>query len=212
MNSKELEAHKLRLRLTNTQREILVGLILGDGHLETRNGRTYRLKVEHSIKQKEYVDWLYKNFVEWINQPPKARIKESFGKEVDAYGFTTYSSGTLRFYAQKFYFGKNKVLPKMIGKMLTPLSLAIWFMDDGSYKSDKHRTYIIHSLGYKKEELMFVVDAFKKKFGINAGLHKQYHKWRIYIYSDSAAKFRELIEPYVIPEMRYKLGNTVPKE
>lgn len=39
-------------KLTEQQREITVGLLLGDGHLETRtNGRTYRLKVEHSEEQ-----------------------------------------------------------------------------------------------------------------------------------------------------------------
>lgn len=45
------------LKLTQKQREIIMGLILEDGHLETRtNGKTYRL-VEHSIKQKDYVLW-----------------------------------------------------------------------------------------------------------------------------------------------------------
>lgn len=212
MNSKKIENHKSKLRLSGLQRELIIGLILGDGHLETQNGLTYRLKVEHSIKQKEYVDWLYHNFSEWVNQSPRARVKKSFDKEVTAYGFTTYSSGLLRFYAQQFYLGKKKIIPKLIKKLLSPRSIAVWFMDDGSYKSKDHRTYIIHALGYSKPELMLVIDALKKKFGINAGLHKQYDKWRIYVYSDSAQKFRELIEPYVIPEMKYKLDNSVPKE
>lgn len=206
MRLKKLEEYKKQLKFTNEQRELIVGLLLGDGHLETQNNQTYRLKVEHSIKQKNYVDWLYQNFSKWINQLPKARIKDSFGKELTSYGFTTYSSGLLRFYAQQFYFGKKKVMPKMIGKLLSPKALAIWFMDDGSWKSDRHHTYIIHSLDYSKKELTFVREVLKKKFDVNIGIHKQYDKWRIYIYSDSAEKFKQLIEPHIIPSMKYKLG------
>lgn len=210
MSSKKLEEYKKQLKkqlkFTNNQRELIVGLLLGDGHLETQNGRTYRLKVEHSIKQKDYVDWLYQNFSEWVHQSPKARIKDSFGKELVSYGFTTYSTGLLRFYAQQFYSGKKKVMPKLIGKLLSSKALAIWFMDDGSWKSDRHRTYIIHSLGYSRKELTLVEEVLKKKFGVSIGVHRQYDKWRIYVYSDSAEKFKQLIEPYVIPSMKYKLG------
>lgn len=206
MNTKELEEHKKGLKLTNKQRELIVGLILGDGHLETQNTRTYRLKVEHSIKQKDYVDWLYQNLREWVNQDPKARVKDSFGKSMTSYGFTTYTVGSLRFYAQQFYSRKKKIIPVRIEKLLTPQALAIWFMDDGSWKSNRHKTYIIHSLGYGKSELILVIKALNKKFGIKAGVHRQYDKWRIYIYSDSAEKFKQLITPYIIPSMKYKLG------
>ncbi len=206
MRSKQIDNYKETLALTKRQRELIVGLLLGDGHLETQNGRTYRLKVEHSIRQKEYVDWLYQNFSNWIHQPPKARIKDSFGKRIISYGFTTYASGSLRFYAQQFYFGKRKIIPKIIRKMLSPLAIAIWFMDDGSKKSNNHRTYIIHALGYKKPELELVIRALSEKFGITVGMHRQYDKWRIYIYSNSAEKFRKIIAPYVIPSMKYKLG------
>ena len=46
-HSRDIEEYKQHLKLTRTQREVLVGLLLGDGHLETQNGgRTYRLKIE----------------------------------------------------------------------------------------------------------------------------------------------------------------------
>ena len=207
MYSKNLEAYKKNLILTKTQRDLIIGMLLGDGHLESQDkGRTYRLKVEHSIVQKNYVDWLYKEFSKWTGQPPKERIKNSFGKEKASYGFNTYSSGSLRFYGQQFYQGNKKVIPKLIKKLLSPLAIAVWFMDDGSFKSTHHRTYIIHTLGYAKDELEIIREAFIK-FGITIGIHKQYNKWRIYIYSDSAQAFKQLIEPYIIPSMRYKLGN-----
>lgn len=207
MRSRTIEQHKKKLKINQKQRSIIIGMLLGDGHLETlNNGRTYRLRVEHSVKQKEYIKWLYEQFKDFVHQKPRIRIKKLKGKEFLSYCFVTYSIGSFRFYAQQFYADGKKIIPKIIKKLLDPLSLAIWFMDDGSWKSNQHRTYIIHALGYKKKELLLVKKAIEQRFGITTGVHKQYNKWRLYICSDSAENFKNLIEPYVIPSMKYKLG------
>lgn len=196
-------------KLTLKQKEIIAGIILGDGHLETQtNGKTYRFKIEHGIKQREYVDWLYNYFKEMCATSPKERTRRSLGKQLTSYGFTTLSSGVWRFYGQQFYKNGKKVIPSIIEKLLTPQSVAIWFMDDGSYKSSTHRTYIIHANSYAKEDLEIIRKVFEKKFGIKMGIHRQYSQWRLYVYSESAALFRKIIEPYIIPSMQYKLGLT----
>lgn len=215
MHSKIIEAHKANLKLDKLQREIIIGLMLGDGHLETQNqGRSYRLKIEYSERQKEYIDWLWSMFQSWSSKPPQLKIKRlKTGTIIKSFYFTTYSHGAFRFYAQQFYLmGLGKVIPKMIKKLLTPLNVAIWFMDDGSWKSDLHKTYIIHVDGYRKIDLTRIQNAFREKFGIETALHKQYDNWRLYIKTQSANKFKSLIEPYVIPSMQYKLGNNKPKE
>lgn len=213
MQSKEIEKFKKNLKLTRQQRSLVVGMLLGDGHLETQNrGRTYRLKVEHSINQKEYVLWLYEQFKNLVRTPPKKEKKLLHGKRYVGYFFSTYSLGTFRFYAKQFYAGQKKIIPKLIKKLIDPLALAIWFMDDGSYKSDHHKTYIIHASGYSKKDLELISKVLRKKFGIEVQIHKQYNRHRLYIASNSAARFRQLIEPYVIPFLKYKLGNAMPKE
>ncbi len=213
MNSKIIGEKKAQLHLTKRQREIIVGLLLGDGHLETQNGgRTYRLKVEHGVAQRAYVDWLYAELQPWIRSRPYVREHGSFGKKIISCGFTTYSSGALRFYGQQFYDGKKKIMPRIIGKLLTPLAIAIWFMDDGSKKSNEHKTYIIHALGYAKEELDEVRKIFENKFNIAVRIHRQYERWRIYIASESAEEFRNTIQQFIIPSMRYKLGEQMPKK
>ena len=213
MNSKRIQKYKESLTLTKEQREILVGLLLGDGHLETQNnGRTYRLKVEHSLKQEDYVMWLYEHFKEWA-PAGLYRKKRSNGQE--SVGFTTYSHGAFRFYGQQFYHGKQKVIPRLIDKLLTPISIAIWFMDDGSRKSLRHATYIIHTLGFTKKELVRLQDVLLKKFKIRTTLHRQKTiYWRLYIPSKSALAFRKIVEPYIknISSMKHKLSNIMPKE
>lgn len=212
MRSNKIESFKKKLKLNNKQRSILVGLLLGDGHLETQdNGKTYRLKVEHSIKQKEYVEWLYEQFKDFVRSEPREKKHRVSGVTHISYFFNTYSLGTFRFFAQQFYVGRKKAIPKLIGKLLDAQALAIWFMDDGSYKSAYHKTYIIHTLGYDKNDLERIKDVLHKKFGIEIGIHKQYDKWRIYVNSLSAVKFRKFIEPYMISSLKYKLGNTMPK-
>lgn len=212
MNTKEVREYKSNLKLTKEQREVLVGLLLGDGHLETQdNGRTYRLKVEHSISQKEYVDSLYELFQEWCPHGPTRRKRHIQFGTITSYGFYSYSSGSFRFYAQQFYQDRRRVIPSIIRKLLTPRSIAVWFMDDGSKKSKVHNTYIIHTHAFTKRELKIMCETLKKKFGIDAHIHRQYSVYRLYIMAQSARKFRGLVEPYIIPSMQYKLENTSPK-
>lgn len=200
--------------LHQEQRDIIVGLLLGDGHLETQNnGQTFRLKVEHSEIQSDYSIWLFNKFKNLCNQKHVYRRERRDGRV--SVGFTTTSSSVFRFYAQQFYVGNKKRIPPMIHKMLTPIGLAIWFMDDGSRKSNKHLTYNIHTLGYTKNDLEFLKRKLETLFNIQVALHKQRnHSWRLYIGAHPASHFTDLVKPYVqlIPSMRKKLVNKMPKE
>jgi hypothetical protein len=52
-----------KIKITKIQKEILIGLILGDAHLEkSLNGYSYRLKIEQSVKKKEYIFHLFNIF------------------------------------------------------------------------------------------------------------------------------------------------------
>ncbi len=207
MNNKEIILAKAKLQLTRQQRSIIVGTILGDGHLETQNsGRTYRLKVEHSIKQIEYVEWLYEILKEWVPGGIYKRERRGF----EYVGFTTYSHGDFRFYGQQFYTNGVKIIPKMIPKMLDPLALAVWFMDDGSIKSKHHDAYLLHTLCFTQQDQKILQEALLSEFKIETSLHKQPNdQWRMYIGSKSAEMFRTIIDPYIsqIVSMKYKIGN-----
>jgi len=150
MNTKIIRELKKNLSLTKRQQEIIAGTLLGDGHLETQDsGKTYRLKIEHCNAQSEYLRWFCQEFKSWIPSEPYTKIKN--GKVY--VGMRTYSHQSLQTFGKIFYQQGKKIIPKVIEKLLTPLSLAIWFMDDGSLKSTRHRTYVIHTLGYEKKEV-----------------------------------------------------------
>lgn len=209
MNSNEIKKFAEAIKLSNEQREIIVGLLLGDGHLETQNqGRTFRLKVEHSISQKDYTEWLYaklQNLVLAAPQSKEQKIKETM---YEKYWFSTVSIGALRFYGQLFYVRNKKVVPKMISKLITPISLAVWFMDDGSLKSQFHRARIINTQCFSEIDLQRLQDMLVKKFYIHTTLRKQKEGKQIYIPSAEIEKFVNIIQPFVIPSMEYKIKLT----
>lgn len=212
MRSNQIENYKKRLKLTEKQRDVLVGVLLGDGCLETQNqGRTYRLKVEHSLSQKDYTDWLFGIFKDWVLTEPKPRKYTSYSRERTNYRFSTISHGSFRFYAQQFYRNGKKVMPKLIGKMLSPLALAVWFMDDGSIKSKQHKALVIHAQSFERADLERIIFTLKKNFGVGSVLRKRSDGsgYIIYLLSETVDNFINLIKPYILPAMEYKLGNTI---
>lgn len=212
MRSSLIESYKKTLKLSNLQREALVGTLLGDGCLETQNrGRTYRLKVEHSLLQKDYVNWKYNMFKSLVLAKPVIREYVALGLKRQNYRFSTLSSGMLRFYAQQFYRNGKKVIPRLINKMLTPLALAVWFMDDGSIKSSKHRALVIHSQSFSKEDLGKIIKVLESKYKVKSTLRKRNDGsgYVVYLLSETVNKFIDLVKDYILPSMRYKLGNTI---
>ena len=116
------------ISFSSEQRSIIEGSLLGDGSLQTSwSGKSYRFASMHSVKQKEYVDWMYgklKPFVlsaPWFYAPKRSlRIR-------------TISHLELTEMHQRFYRGTIKVLPVNIADIIRdPLALAVWFMDDGN--------------------------------------------------------------------------------
>ena len=206
MYSKEIESYKSTLKLTRKQREILVGLMLGDGHLETQNcGRTYRLKLEYSVNNHEYCHHLYEVFRDWVLTPPKEKRKSSNGHLSSNIAFSTVSHGAFRFYAQQFYRDGRKIVPSTMNKLLTPRGLAYWFMDDGSIKSSQSKGIILNTQGFDRREVGMLVDMLNIQFNLSAKERRQKDGFQIYISGNSFEGLLLLIGKLIHPSMRYKL-------
>ena len=206
MRSKAIEEMKRELHLSLEQREVLVGLLLGDGCLETRNkGRTYRLKIEQSKAHETYVLLLYGLFAEWTLSPPRVRVVNSRGHVSENIAFGTVSHQALSFYGHQFYLEGVKRVPDLIGQWLTPRGLASWFMDDGSIKSKESKGLILNTQGFADECVLRLIEVLQLKFGLQCWKRRQKDGDQIYISGHSFEKFVALVDPYIIPEMRYKI-------
>lgn len=196
------------MHLTKRQKEILVGLILGDGCLE-KNGKNVRLRVEHGLKQKKYLMWLFGEFKNISQEPRIVSSKHAKnGKSYERLHFSTLSLECLNIYHSLFYKDKQKVIPDNIEKLLkSPLSLAIWFMDDG-YKRNDCNALRISSDSFSKKDQLKLVKCLENHFYVKSKLHKKGNKWNIYIPERYARVFCDLVDPYIISSMKYKVSLT----
>lgn len=88
---------------------------------------------------------------------------------------------------------------------LTPLSVCIWYMDDGScYPKDANAH--LHTQGFTVEECEYLIERLRVDLGVNASLIMKRNQPIIYIGSRSYFDFIDLIKPHVSWDcFKYKL-------
>jgi hypothetical protein len=183
--------------VSRIQKEILIGLILGDAHLEQSwNGLSYRMKIEQSLKKKEYVYHLYEIFKNWTLSQAKVKRDNLF--------FQTRFTKSLSFFGKQFYKEKKKVIPKLIHKWLTPRAIAYWYMDDGSMKSKQSKGVFFNTQCFTFKEVTLLSNILNKKYKLKTTLRRQKVGYQIYVSGYSYETLSSIIYPYLIDSMKYK--------
>lgn len=199
-NSKLVRELRTKLSLNPFQKAVLVGSILGGGCLLGGDiGRVnYRLQIAHAVKQREHLYWKYDIFTEWTLSPPHYVNKNN------SWRFRTISHPELTIYQKLFYQQRKKILPENIQDLLvSPVNLAIWFMDDGARM--KHHGIILNTQNFSNKENQILQSVLLKNFGIQTSLHKDKDYVRLYIGINYIKKFSEMVNPFILPSMKYKL-------
>lgn len=202
--SAEIRNLKKRLNLSLFQAEILVGCLLGDAHLENNWSKTnYRFKISQSKQQEEYVGWKYEIFKDWVLTEPKLHVS------TNSMRFTTISHPDFTRFHHIFYEGRKKIVPSNVEQLISPVALAVWFMDDGNAvrKKDGHvYAYNLNTQSFTFEEHLVLIDVLKKKFNFDCSINKNNESYRLYIGVHAKDNFLDAIVDFVIPSLRYKLG------
>lgn len=191
----------------------LIGTLLGDGRVEKR-GNSARLRITHSIAQLPFAQWKHAEFGEY--QPAPIRENRYYdkrtGKTYKSCRFATRAHPDFIKLHELFYRGRTKIVPEQILSLLHhPQALAVWYMDDGTINK-KQSTAIFETQCFDKYGLKRLVEALDKNFGIKARPmnHGKGRKGkRLYISRKSSIKLFQLVEPYMIPSMRYKIASPV---
>lgn len=194
------------VNLTKRQQDILIGSLSGDGCLEV-NGKNVRLKVDHNIKQKQLTDWIFNEFREFCSKEPYFLDQSDFrtNKSYHHYRFSTLSIPIFNQFYGIFYQLKRKIVPENIKSLLiNPLSLAVWYMDDGFRRTDCKSLYLCTS-AFTSQEQLLLIETLKLNFNIDARVHLAAGNARIYIPASSAQQFSRLVEEYIVPDLSYKL-------
>ncbi|HXB36274.1 MAG TPA: recombinase RecA [Acidimicrobiales bacterium] len=198
--------------LSDFQWEALRGTLMGDGALSpTRSGHGARFRYGHGRKQTAYADWKASLF---------ANVDCSRQARSDGAVFFDFAAlPELAPLRHEVYSGENrkKVFGDEYLKGLSPLSLALWYMDDAHFairsKGVQKRTA---GLTGRAEICVEAMEAATRErlvayladtWGIQATLvAKGAAKNATLVFNnDETAKLHALIAPFVHPSMDYKL-------
>lgn len=196
------------ISITDEQMEILVGSLLGDGHIRIpKKSKNPKITVTQSDKQKDYCLYKYNKLINLSNsfyETTRKTPDKRNGIYYKSCSFELKSNYELYKLYNLFMTNKKKVIKKSIEKYITPLSLAIWFMDDG--KAASYGFYIC-SESFSKEENELLVNIINNKFDLELRVVKhRINRNRIFINSKSKEKFVNIIKPFIIKSMEYKLA------
>jgi recombination protein RecA len=199
-------------RLSDQQMQVILGSLMGDGNLSPnrrdRSGTRFRLG--HGAKQLAYLDW-------------KVSLLGNIGcsRTVNAKGNAFADFTPLPELAELHdvvYMGDGKKhLTWDYLKALTPLALAIWYMDDGCFtlrsKGLQERTQggsgriqiCVEAMSPGSRERL--VQYLRDSYGLEIRLKSAGRVGNALLtFTTSASeKFQKLVAPYVHPSMEYKL-------
>lgn len=205
------------MRLNKEQKNVIIGSLLGDANMQTfTKGKTWRLRMLHSKKQYDYI--LHKfNLLKTLCNG-ELKFSKVFDKRTlkfyERYYFNTLVNPSLRFFGKLFYKYNEqkkkfiKIVPKNIQLFLTPQVIAYWYMDDGSLKWLNHSNGMrICTDSFSLLSLKRIIKALLNKFNIKINLNKNKNGYRLLINEENSLIFRNIIEPYILPSMKYKVSN-----
>jgi hypothetical protein len=180
--------------LSEVQHDIVIGSLLGDGSMRCRANAL--LEINHSFHQRSYVDWKYRHLAELVRTPPK--VRDGNGRR-RAYRFVTLSLPALTHYFRLFYESGRKTVPEL---ELSPLALAVWFMDDGCRSRS---SVYLNTQQFDRPSQLRLLRMLRDQWGILGTLNrdKVYHRIRVSV--EGTRKLVGIIDPYLLPELRYKL-------
>jgi hypothetical protein len=151
-------------------------------------------------------------FSDYCKSEPKIKKSKLNNKLHYSIWFDTSTLEVFNFLHESFYStvkGKIiKTVPSNIENLLTSRGLAYWYMDDGT--ADRSG-FIIYANNFKLSEVKILIQVLNSKFNLDCTIQSRLSKstnlrqFYIYIKSNSADKFVNLIKPFIVATMEYKL-------
>ena len=195
-------------RLTSDGQAALLGLYMGDGSISKKDFR-----ITHGPKQRFYNDWLRDKFRAAFYATKEGTFywNKFTQKMMDHSGTSNVTIPlVVDLWPDFTKLAHPKKITDWVLDRLTPLSLAIWYMDDGS-RSPQYEQTALATHGFSAQECLLIQKALKERFGIETSVSE--HGGH-YLLKSTRDKFFKLIAPYVLPEFDYKMEiqyRTIPK-
>lgn len=180
------------------QKEILNGLLLGDGSIPNNNRLYPRLSVTRQLKDKEYLYWQFNNLKDFYGTEPKyfrsyhARAQKYY----EGYSCRTKSGKVFKEYRDKWYNKSGKkIVPRDLS--ITPYTLLVWFLDDGCIikKSDNNLSVKFSTDSFKKSDVIFLQKLLNKTYDTQLKVYKNGNGFILKGSTNSVRKLIAVIDP-----------------
>jgi uracil-DNA glycosylase len=200
---KETDEVAVGAGLSRVALQVVTGSLLGDGCIPRRNAH---LQVTHCAAQAEYVRLKAEALAELSPAiEHRAVTARKDGPTYPTVSCRTRASRALQVMRDRFYPGGGKKhVPKALH--LTPLTTAIWFLDDGytKEKSDSLALSEIAAQSFIGDGIGTLVESLRDELGIGAYMRDS-SPGRIQFGSEASLHLSEMVAPYTPPSLRYKL-------
>lgn len=199
-------------KLNEIQKQLILGTLLGDSSVYPNNQNETRnrsITYNHSLKQKEYVDF-------------KNKLMGGFYKSIESYtsgygseGLRSRMSCTLATeeIVKICMDGNKKTVNQEWLNSLSSIGMAFWYMDDGSlsHNNGQRDRAIFHTQGFTESEVDLIIAHLSEKWGMQSSKIKTKGAegcgFIISLSSDSSERLFSMIAPYICASMQYKLPN-----
>ena len=213
LNSKHWQNYKSQIKpLPENHFNILIGMLLGDATMYYVSREAY-IKFEQGWKQKNFLDHQFDLFSGYSFMiEPRPGYKRD-GTTLKSYWFKTFSFHEFTRLYSLFYqkidgkVKRKKMIEKgFLTKYLTEIGFAYWVMCDGSLDSKTKKTLTLHTQCFDENQNLILSSELNEKFGLQS--HVIPHKKKYFVIEipgRDSKLVHNLIEPYLISSMRYKL-------
>jgi len=202
-------SERAELELSQNQKEMLIGLLLGDLYARICKGCVNaRLEFIQGTTHTEYLLELYNIFKNVCSAAPKVsnpRPDKRTGVVNSFIRFNTLSLPCFNKFYDMFYLGGQKVVPQNIAELLTALALAHWIADDGSFHKS-HRCVVLCTDSFKKSEVELLAQTLNDKWDLECSVNKGSSGYRIRIPARSLPILQSLCGAHMPTMMRHKIG------
>lgn len=185
---------------------LFTGLLLSDGWLFLASKRSINacFGFSQSFAHFGYLWHVFTLLAHYCSSYPALRIRMRLGTVTLSLQFFTRSLPCLTALFNLWYFNGRKIIPANIFHDLTPLALAHWIMGDGTAHNNG---LVLCTDSNSLEEVIRLMNVLMIKYDLICSIHtKRPGQYRIYISVKSMDKVRELVKPYMVNSMLYKIG------
>lgn len=198
--------NKKTVPLSESARAIILGTLLGDGSLKKQKGyANARLQMRHSANQSEYFHWKVGMLTEMNGERCVHEQKpDGYSRNAKLHYASKALPVLTELHAETHKNNTLAIRRKWLNTM-TPLSLAVWWCDDGSLIGGG-RKGVFCTDGFDKKSVQILARYLDVVWGIRTVVApvgakrdgKQNHYWRLWIRStEELKKFFRIILPHI---------------